>query len=423
MAYLLGHLNRLRPSSALRTVGDRRQEGNSVKSVLIACAYFDWFSNYQEIGIARALSQVANVDVIAGNRVNPIFSDLQLEGLGHPRAYVAGTSVENGVKITRFPIREIRSMALARNYRSEAQKKTYDLVIQVMPGHLLPALATNPTGSPARVVLYGDNAAMYSNLSPLGQRMKRAAFSVSKGLLYLYCNRNATIVGCYTPDTVDRIRPFLAGSPARLIPLTFDENLFRFSPTLREETRQRLGIRESDRVILTAGKSGAVKRIDQLVRAFDKLADDTPEARLLIVGNAEGPEADLVREAIASSPHNGRIIVVPLVPADELNALFNASDLGTWPFQPAVTIQQAMGSGLPVVIPNNEIVSHLVREAGSGIAYSVPQNSREVVQALTEALRRGLRLQNDDFARVELAKNNLWLSAKGIARELLALTD
>ncbi|MDN4507497.1 glycosyltransferase family 4 protein [Dietzia maris] len=390
------------------------------KRILIACAYFDWASNYQEIGLARALSAVADVHVYAGNRVNPIFTDAHLERLGVKRTYETGTSVQEGITITRFKINDVRSMSVSGAYRKSVSRERFDLVIQVMPGHILSALASRPAGDAPRAVLYGDNEAMYANLSPFLQSAKRAVFALTKGFVYQYCNSGATSAYGYTPQTLERIRPFLAGAPVGLLPLSFDPRTFFFSETIRRAERARLGIRNDEILIMTAGKAYPTKRLDLLVKAFDQLSPDAAKLKLLIAGVDAAPESKPILSAISESPYRDRIISLPIQPADALNSLFNAADLGCWPLMPAVTIQQSMGTGLPVVIPDNNIVNHLVREEGAGLLYD---SVNDQPRSLAIALKSSLALVGDTLERRNLAKRNEWLSSNRIADELLQLAN
>lgn len=397
-----------------------------MKTVLMACAYFDWFSNYQEVALANALKEFANVHVIASNRINPIFSDANIRRLNLERTYRDGTTRENGITISRFKVREIRSMSASVEYMKAASSGRYDMVIQVTPGFILPAMASWPKGDPKRIVLYGDNSAMYKNLSPLKQKFKQATFFATKGLVYRYCNSKATAVYCYTPDTIGRIKPFLAGAPAEVLPLSYDPAVFFYSDELRQQERRRLGFAETDTVLVTAGKAYHTKRIDLLVEAFDRLASRYPNLHLVIAGMLSGSGSESVRAAINASPYRDRITSLPILPANELNSLLNASDIGTWPLMPAITIQQAMGTGLPVILPKNDLVGHLLRSEDSGTYYAADFNTPYALgsQPLSDAIDRVLkRPRVEGEARRNLATKNSWLSSRTVAASILSRAD
>ncbi|MFC6705742.1 glycosyltransferase [Flexivirga alba] len=348
--------------------------------VLIVAGYFDWFSGYQETALARAMASLADTYVLAGDRVSPIFSDEQLERIGQQRRYPANTRVEHGVTVTRLATRELRSMVWAPSVPRTIADGNFDVIVQVMPGQLFPALASLARNV-RRVVLYGDNKAMYAGLPPAVAAAKFAVFCATKGALYTAVNLRADHVYGYTKDTIRRLRAFHPGTTMTLFPLTYDENKFFYSPELRESRRHQLGFREDDVVILGAGKVNAQKRLDLLVDAFHQARDGLPQLRLVLAGFDDGPVAQSLRDDVVRRGVANFVTILPFVDSDELNALFNASDLGVWPRMPAVTIQQALGTGLDVLIPNNDFTDHLfysdlrsheVRNTRSGERDSAP---------------------------------------------------
>ena len=54
---------------------------------LLLTGYFDWFSGYQETALAAWFPRYADTEVIASDRVSPMFSDAHLAGLGISRRY------------------------------------------------------------------------------------------------------------------------------------------------------------------------------------------------------------------------------------------------------------------------------------------------------------------------------------------------
>src|ERR1035437_1580356 len=100
--------------------------------VLLVSGYFDWFSGYQEIGLAAWFQRYATTEVIACDRVSPMFTDAHLAELGIARRYEAGTREENGVKMTRFSTFEKRSMVWSTEARKYIESQAYDLIIQTM---------------------------------------------------------------------------------------------------------------------------------------------------------------------------------------------------------------------------------------------------------------------------------------------------
>ena len=380
----------------------------------VLVGYFDWFSGYQETALVKALEPLAEVEVIASDRVSPIFSDAHLERLGVERTYATGSSTERGVTVTRLPSQERRAMVWSRDVRRVLRERDFDLLVQVMPGQGLSAAGAFVPKSERRIVLYGDNSAMWSGLSGWKQRLKWVVFAATKGQLYRLVNRRSDVVFGYTPETLRRLAPFQKGCETALLPLAYDSRTYFYSEELRERGRAELGFQPHERVIMTAGKLVPYKRLEMLVDAFTEIADAQPEVRLLVVGDDGGDYSASLQRRVPEALRS-RTTFLGFQDADGLNRLFNVADVGVWPALPAVTIQQAMGTGLAVCLPRNEWVGHLVRP-GSG-TYFGPGSP---VPTLTAALEE--TLSTFDFgspARRSRGDVNGWLAGEGIAQTAL----
>lgn len=385
------------------------------KKVVVLIGYFDTFSGYQEIGLARSLAQDYEVHVITSDQVNPIFTDEHLGRIGRPRRYTELTGKYCDANIIRLPSRHVRAMAFNRRVGSTLAALDPDIVIQMMPGQIMPSLATRASGGKPRAVIFGDNRAMWAYLSPFQQKVKEVVFTLTKGLVYWLTVRKAAVVLCYTQDTRNRLRKFFSGVPSHLLPLAFDDEIFRYDQRLRDEVRAEFGFTESTRVFLLVGKYKREKRFEEFIEAFGELRRGGSDSRLLVVG----PSLEQLRGVLdSSSLTGGAVIVAPFADHARLNALMNAADVGIWPAMPAITIQQAMGSGLFVVINDDDLVGHLVQDdrVGMKILGLADQSPEQMAQALDSAVRR-LAVSS----RQERASINHWLSIDGLGRRVIDL--
>jgi hypothetical protein len=86
---------------------------------------------------------------------------------------------------------------------------------------------------------------------------------------------------------------------------------------------------------------------------------------------------------------------------------------------PAITIQQAMGTGLKVVLPKNDLVGHLLRpDSGEYFVPCDDDDWQSVEQSVRDVVRVSPLL--DLGARQQVCVANAWLSADSIAGSLLA---
>lgn len=380
--------------------------------VLLIAGYFDWFSGYQETVIAPALARRADLEILASDRVAPIFGDAHLSRLGVARRYEPGTRTERGIQIHRVRTCEWRGMVWGRDGRPIVERGNYDLIVQVMPGQALPLAASVSKANAQRVVLYGDNSAMWANLSSTKQRLKWLVFATTKGASYRFANKRAEVSYGYTPETLSRLAPF-AKEPMRLLPLAFDASRFFLDHAVRAEARAARGYDHNNTVIVSAGKFKAVKRLDLLVRGFARSQKFSPHLRLLLVGDETGEQSSEIRELITELGIDELVRVEGFLDGPGLNAAFNAADIGVWPVQPAITIQQAMATGLPVVLPKNSLVGHLLTDS-TGVYFDGPATEASIAMGIGAAAEL-----SHAAAREKRAIENERFSGDGVIETIL----
>ena len=349
------------------------------------CGYFDLFSGYNEISLAKSLATITDLTVVSSDRVSPIFSDESLEALGQQRRYPAGRQKTDGFEIVRYKSAELGSVLwsvpMARSIKSLG---AFDLVIQMSPGQMFP-VAGSRLDTRARIVVFPDNSAMWAHLSKLQRTLKRIAFSVSKGIAYHYMTSRATSLFGYTPNTLKRIAPFSSGRSLELVPLSYDPAEYFLSDELRTAARLEMAISSDQFLIFAPGKLAEQKGLETLIRSFEVLGNSFPDSRLVITGADERSYSrHFAKNVVALSKRSGDIRLEPFVSTQRMNALMNAADIAVWPSTPAITMQQAMGTGLWVVLPQSDIVSHLL-DPSTGAYFD-----SNVEGALTETLREAL---------------------------------
>ena len=123
-----------------------------------------------------------------------------------------------------------------------------------------------------------------------------------------------------------------------------------------KEARRRLGLAETDKVILFFGRIKPYKGLHYLVDAFKQLAPRHGDYRLIIAGKLEEgcePYWESIKETIEASVKDGRIVLrVEYIPDSETEPYFKGSDVVVLPykdiFQSGI-IFLAYRFGLPVL--------------------------------------------------------------------------
>jgi glycosyltransferase involved in cell wall biosynthesis len=166
----------------------------------------------------------------------------------------------------------------------------------------------------------------------------------------------------------------------------------------REDMRLKLGFRADELVCIYTGKLTDIKNPLLLARAVAKLRKSGQPFRGLFVG--EGAQA---REIAAIDG----CVVRGFVPARELPAFYRASEIGVWPAYESMSMLDAAGCGIPVVV--NHTVAATERWEGNGLTYHLGE-----VDSLVDSLRQlcdpDLRHRLGEHGARKVAERFSWLS-------------
>jgi len=180
----------------------------------------------------------------------------------------------------------------------------------------------------------------------------------------------------------------------------------------RQRIRQKLGLQDSDVLFLFAGAIRPEKGVDYLARAFAKLSEENPHARLAIAGGSslwveegwlhgkalESTEQQ-VRDTLAPAIARKRAFVLGLIPPGEIDAYYAAADIFVLPsmFQETfgLVLLEAFSAGTPVIAFRSGGIPELVQDRTNGLI---------VAQGDEDALYRSMReLMLDRQLRERLA--------------------
>lgn len=161
-----------------------------------------------------------------------------------------------------------------------------------------------------------------------------------------------------------------------------------FSPLPQEEARERLGLPQSGKIIVTVARLSTEKRQDLLLEAFSQVARRRDDVRLYIVG--DGPERKRLKELSSRLSLDGRVAFVGSVQHAVVPVWLSASDVfclpSDWEGCPVVVIE-ALGCGRPVVSTSVGAVPDLIPNDGYGLL--VPTGCiNKLGDALSDALGR-----------------------------------
>jgi glycosyltransferase involved in cell wall biosynthesis len=155
--------------------------------------------------------------------------------------------------------------------------------------------------------------------------------------------------------------------------LPYDEDFFYLD---EEYARPRLADRS--RFLITITRPLPHKPFDKwLPPVFDFLRCN-PSWSYRFAGLGDDAPAQQIRDIVASSGFADRVELLPMQDQAGIRRLYSGADLGLFP-RATIGIQQAMATGLPVILPQKLTVSHLVSEGRNGFFYDSLEDASRVL--------------------------------------------
>jgi glycosyltransferase involved in cell wall biosynthesis len=330
---------------------------------------------YLEEGLARVLSGL-------GHTVS-VFTSLH-----YPVNYKSEKIPLKSGEIIRFPDSEksiriirlrtlirVRSNIISLNLVRSIKTFKPDLIILVGVSDFFPvSLLSGRIASEFRVIAFiGQNYSMshWDRTNPFHKKIVSFLINyVIKGFLFRKSVRHLSKIIFYTSDTEEIIKKFLGPSLiARLIskkirlPLGFNSDDFFFSADNRMRVRRELGIPGDKVVLITATRIDGSKRICEIINSLFLVRKIN--VAYLLIGFIDNPYKSEIEKLINDNNLQEDIFCLPFLKNELLNKYFSAADYGIW-FHPGASIQQGMGTGLPVFLPGYVPQSELIKEGTNG---------------------------------------------------------
>jgi len=209
---------------------------------------------------------------------------------------------------------------------------------------------------------------------------------------------------------LERVSSVTGHAPVRLIPHGADG--LEGSEEIADETAA-LGLPPGRFVVLSLGRLNRHKRIDVLLRTFQRLLDRRPGALLVLAGEMDDSARDSLPPLLERSGLGGSLRVLGYVPEERVGALLRAASVCVnlrFPTfgETSGGVFRALGVGRPVIVTD----AGAFRELPDDCVWKIPVDAREtdLLLACLEvlALRPEVRRQMGRNARRWIRANCLW---------------
>jgi glycosyltransferase involved in cell wall biosynthesis len=392
--------------------------------IVIVCAHFAEETGYQEVALARAYTRLgAGVRVITSTELSPNARTLV------ERSFEPGLTVsDEGYEVARLrPWLALGPNVLARGVAACAAEFSPHHVILVGPGKLFGLDVFKVRRTPwRRIAIVQDN----SEASPPVQRAsarslaRQAGEALLRNPAYRWVVRRADRVVLNVPETrsivAGRLRPagrlLLEGKAVDLW-LGFDPERFFYDEEAARGWRATNGVADDEVLLGTLTRATPQKRLEEVIDVVSELRAAGVPVRYVLAGLREDEYSRRLSRhpGVRAAPE--AFLLLPVLRESEMRTVFSAVDLGFWP-RAAITIQQAMGTGLPVVLHRRPTVSHLVQEGVNGWYANPGQLFETLRSAVSETAARSARGRREArLARAAL--NRSYLSYDVVARRIV----
>ena len=204
--------------------------------------------------------------------------------------------------------------------------------------------------------------------------------------------------------------------PIHIIPNGIDLTAFAAKKNIGK-FRAKLGVKADAPILLSVGRIAPEKRLDFLIDAFTRIADQFPEARLVFAGDGSSLE-DLKAHA-AATKFNDRIHFLGMVDRAELPDILHDATVflsaSTTEVHP-ISVIEAIASGLPMLAVQDEAFENMIENDANG--YLVPLDVEAFANTLSDLLRDSNKLERFSRKSSELSRK---FSIEGQVQSLEAL--
>lgn len=193
--------------------------------------------------------------------------------------------------------------------------------------------------------------------------------------------------------------------PISIIPsgISIDQHNEKISSDERSKKRLTLGIEKNDVVMLTLGRLGYEKNVDELINYYAKAREKHKNIKFLIVG--DGPAKEKLEKLTADLALSGEVIFVGRVGPNEVHKYYQLGDLfvsASTSETQGLTYIESAANALPLLCRNDPCLNGVIEQGENGYSYNT---EAEFITYLS-------KMVNDDKWRANASKKSSEISRK-----------
>lgn len=330
-------------------------------NIAIISPEFNPSINYNETLLARALSELGNtVCVFTSN--GDIFGDS-----------VAAVKAQD-YDLVRFKrvLKLSSTRYLVGNEGSNAVKQfSPQLIIVNVPDRGIgPQILKNDFPNAKIVSIFAD--LLINTGHPFLRKILKAKW-------YKRAFSKSDLLIAVTPETASLIRKKRGldeNPPIWMSGLAFDGDVFYPSNTIHHKIRVFRG--KHSKILGLITRISSNKPFEKWLQIIDKVLSEDANAGLVIAGVDDDKSWVVLKEYLAGIDYSDRIVVLGLQDATDLCAIYAGIDVSLW-FQASIGIQQSLACGVPVIVPEEDYLSHFIEHEENAMVFKTLNNITEVI--------------------------------------------
>ena len=166
-----------------------------------------------------------------------------------------------------------------------------------------------------------------------------------------------------------------------LLLLGVDEETIYFSPEWREKIRKQYGVQDTDLAIITIGKLDEKKKVEVLIDAIKRI--NNKRIKLFIVGSFQ-KEYEIVIDSLIGEATE--FIKTGWVEQNQVFKYLSAADLAVFPGGQSVLWQQAISTGLPIILKHWQEIEYI--KINDDIHFLYTSNAEELEKMIQTLYHR-----------------------------------
>jgi glycosyltransferase involved in cell wall biosynthesis len=204
---------------------------------------------------------------------------------------------------------------------------------------------------------------------------KKLYLQLTDGFLGYITGLNVRICYAMTQDGLEISNKFfkINKNKLKLISLPIDTtifNPFNTNDKIRQNVRMKLGSNSNEIICIYTGRLTDAKNPLCLALAINKLINMGYSYKAVFIG--EGEQFESISKLKGCK-------VMPFIPYANLPDYYLASDIGVWPRQESLSMNDAVACGLPIIVSNK--MKAIERIDGNGLTYE-ENNFEDLANAL-----------------------------------------